>query len=30
MAKRKSIHIDGMEHGAPIRNGPVIANMVFS
>lgn len=30
MAKRKSIHVPGMEHGAPIPNGAVIGNMVFS
>jgi enamine deaminase RidA (YjgF/YER057c/UK114 family) len=30
MAKRKSLHIRGMEHGAPIPNGVVIGNMVFS
>ena len=30
MAKRKNIHIKGMEHGAPIPNGAVIGNMVFS
>jgi len=30
MAKRKSIHIKGMEHGAPIPNGVVVGNMVFS
>jgi enamine deaminase RidA (YjgF/YER057c/UK114 family) len=30
MAKRKCIHVDGMEHGAPIPNGVVIGNMVFS
>ena len=30
MAKRKSIHIHGMEHGAPIPNGVVIGNMIFS
>jgi len=30
MAKRKSIHIPGMEHGAPIPNGVVIGNLVFS
>jgi enamine deaminase RidA (YjgF/YER057c/UK114 family) len=30
MAKRKCIHIKGMEHGAPIPNGVVIGNMVFS
>jgi 2-iminobutanoate/2-iminopropanoate deaminase len=30
MAKRKSLHIKGMEHGAPIPNGVVIGNMVFS
>ena len=30
MAKRKSIHVDGMEHGAPIPNGVVIGNMIFS
>jgi 2-iminobutanoate/2-iminopropanoate deaminase len=30
MAKRKSLHIKGMEHGAPIPNGVVIGNLVFS
>jgi len=30
MAKRKSIHIKGMEHGAPIPNGTVLGNMIFS
>ena len=30
MAKRKNIHIQGMEHGAPIPNGAVIGNMIFS
>jgi 2-iminobutanoate/2-iminopropanoate deaminase len=30
MAKRKSIHVEGMEHGAPIPNGVVIGNMIFS
>lgn len=30
MANRKSIHIPGMEHGAPIPNGVVMANMIFS
>jgi 2-iminobutanoate/2-iminopropanoate deaminase len=30
MAKRKSLHIKGMEHGAPIPNGVVIGNMIFS
>ena len=30
MAKRKSIHIQGMEHGAPIPNGVVVGNMIFS
>jgi 2-iminobutanoate/2-iminopropanoate deaminase len=30
MAKRKSIHISGMEHSAPIPNGVVIGNMIFS
>ena len=30
MAKRKSIHINGMEHGAPIPNGVAIGNMIFS
>ena len=30
MARRKSIHINGMEHGAPIPNGAVIGNMIFS
>jgi len=30
MAKRRSIHVDGMEHGAPIPNGAVLGNVVFS
>ena len=30
MAKRKTIHIKGMEHGAPIPNGVVIGSIVFS
>jgi enamine deaminase RidA (YjgF/YER057c/UK114 family) len=30
MAKRKSIHIKGMEHGAPIPNGTVMGNLIFS
>ena len=30
MAKRKSFHIKGMEHGAPIPNGVAIGNLVFS
>ena len=30
MAKRRSIHVEGMEHGAPIPNGAVIGNMIFS
>jgi 2-iminobutanoate/2-iminopropanoate deaminase len=30
MAKRKSIHVKGMEHGAPIPNGTVVGNMIFS
>ena len=30
MGKRKSLHIKGMEHGAPIPNGVVIGNMIFS
>ena len=30
MAKRKSIHIKGMEHGAPIPNGTIMGNMIFS
>jgi len=30
MANRKSIHVKGMEHGAPIPNGVVIGNMIFS
>ena len=30
MAKRKSFHVKGMEHAAPIPNGVVIGNMVFS
>jgi 2-iminobutanoate/2-iminopropanoate deaminase len=30
MAQRKSVHIKGMEHGAPIPNGAAIGNMIFS
>ena len=30
MAKRKSIHVKGMEHGAPIPNGAALGNMIFS
>ena len=30
MSKRKSFHIKGMEHGAPIPNGAAIGNIVFS
>lgn len=30
MAKRRSIHLKGMEHGAPIPNGAVLGNMIFS
>jgi 2-iminobutanoate/2-iminopropanoate deaminase len=30
MAKRKSFHVKGMEHGAPIPNGAAIGNMIFS
>jgi 2-iminobutanoate/2-iminopropanoate deaminase len=30
MAKRKSIHVKGMEHGAPIPNGAVVGNVIFS
>lgn len=30
MATRKSIHIKGMEHAAPIPNGAVIGNIVLS
>jgi len=30
MAKRRTIHVKGMEHGAPIPNGAVIGNLVFS
>lgn len=30
MAKRRSIHVKGMEHGAPIPNGAVLGNMIFS
>ncbi|HZD39542.1 MAG TPA: RidA family protein [Terriglobales bacterium] len=30
MAKRKTVHIPGMEHSAPIPNGVVIGNMIFS
>jgi enamine deaminase RidA (YjgF/YER057c/UK114 family) len=28
--KRRSIHVEGMEHGAPIPNGAVVGNMIFS
>jgi enamine deaminase RidA (YjgF/YER057c/UK114 family) len=30
MAKRRNLHIKGMEHGAPIPNGAAIGNMIFS
>src|SRR5687768_5492742 len=30
MAKRKNLHIKGMERGAPIPNGAAIGNMIFS
>lgn len=30
MAKRQSIHVKGMEHGAPIPNGAALGNMIFS
>lgn len=30
MANRKSLHIKGMEHGAPIPTGAVIGNLIFS
>ncbi len=30
MTKRKSIEIEGMEHGAPIPNGAVLGNFIFS
>jgi 2-iminobutanoate/2-iminopropanoate deaminase len=30
MAKRKGIHLEGLAHGAPIPNGAVVGNMVFS
>ena len=30
MAKRNSIHVKGMEHGAPIPSGAVLGNIVFS
>ena len=30
MANRKTIHIPGMEHSAPIPNGVVIGNLIFS
>jgi enamine deaminase RidA (YjgF/YER057c/UK114 family) len=30
MANRKSLHIKGMEHGAPIPNGAVVGNLIFS
>jgi len=30
MTRRKSIHIPGLEHGAPIPNGVVMGNLVFS
>jgi enamine deaminase RidA (YjgF/YER057c/UK114 family) len=30
VAKRKSIHVKGMEHGAPIPNGAAIGNLLFS
>lgn len=30
MTRRKSIHIPGLEHGAPIPNGVIMGNLVFS
>ncbi len=30
MARRKSIHVKGMEHSAPIPNGAVVGNIIFS
>jgi 2-iminobutanoate/2-iminopropanoate deaminase len=30
MAKRRGIHLEGLAHGAPIPNGAVVGNMVFS
>lgn len=30
MAKRRTIHLPGLEHGAPIPNGAVVGNLVFS
>ena len=30
MTKRKSVEIEGMEHGAPIPNGAVLGNFIFS
>lgn len=30
MAKRKNIHIKGMEHGAPIPNGAILGDVIFS
>jgi enamine deaminase RidA (YjgF/YER057c/UK114 family) len=28
--RRRSIHLEGLEHGAPIPSGAVVGNMVFS
>ena len=28
--KRRSVHVDGVEHGAPIPMGAVVGNMLFS
>ena len=30
MARRRSIHVEGLQHGAPIPSGAVVGNMVFS
>ncbi|HXG53186.1 MAG TPA: RidA family protein [candidate division Zixibacteria bacterium] len=30
MTRRTSIHVKGMEHGAPIPNGAVVGNLIFS
>lgn len=27
---KRSVHVPGMEHGAPIPNGAVVGNMIFS
>lgn len=30
MARRRSIHLEGLRHGAPIPSGAVVGNLVFS